>query len=313
MTSPAMSDQESSFAGVFGEVCEPRIREILDQYRKAKGDLAPPMDPIQLASICNCRVQIVPERGSHEGVLIRSRGGFIIQHRRDLHETRKNLTICHEIAHTFFFDSSSPIPRRVRQHRQEESLCFSVARRLLVPEEPLHKMFESLWSREQPLASLARLSNVFTCSLEIMADRLTTDTSLLRDELITFWRVKNATGAKKHAETTRSFNYSYEHFRKESRLSPELAVVFPPYQRSKHLYGQVWSELVDRLLKGENPEPATMELQWKRRVEGRMRQERIPVCVDARLWAKEPSQIRLSSLDNFGFYGVISVVRRLES
>lgn len=294
----------------FFEAFEPRIKEILSRYKEIKGNLDPPIDPFLIANISKCRVEPAPTNVSYEGFLIPTYNGFIIRYRENFLRIRKRLTICHEVAHTFFYDTSSLIPRKNMKHPKEEEICFNLARKLLVPEDPLRKAFTRLWSREDNFASLERLANLFMCSLEIMAYRLTTDTSLLKNEMVTFWRLKDTTNATRNVETTKSKNFSYEDFAKKSMFSPELETTFSPYRRTRYVYRNIWSHFMEKFLKGENPDPI-VPLEWKRRIERKMNHEKISVYIEAKFWRKNYEQFKLDTQNNPKCYGVISIVRKI--
>jgi len=63
-------------------------------------------------------------------------------------------------------------------------------------------------------------------------------------------------------------------------------------------------------LKSGNPTNGQVDLEWRRKIEGKMKYEKIPAYVAAKIWEKTPEQLKLNIQNNSGFYGVISVVKK---
>lgn len=177
-------------------------KSLLSEYEKEFGSLEPPINLYKLAWLRNIRIKFAPQDAKFEGILLpirerkeptrRKDPRFIIYYRSALPVGRRNLTICHEIAHTFFYDTSSNFPKR-RNHlvsrKYEEILCFEIARQLLIPEISLRKKFFE-YSNLPPLELLNKLSVLFQASLQIMAKRVTEDTDLLSNTMFIFWHSK---------------------------------------------------------------------------------------------------------------------------
>jgi hypothetical protein len=136
--------------------------------------------PVRLSSVVN-KFSIVPKpqlaSGGHDGHIDYEKRGerFVITlctpcPERPLREqpfrTRMRFTYAHEVAHRFFFvsergtwtrardvvTSSLPPAEELRQKvtlgRIEESLCNSIARRVLIPDQALHDLDLDDWFRE---------------------------------------------------------------------------------------------------------------------------------------------------------------------
>lgn len=184
------------------------IKSLLSEYEKEFGPLEPPINLYKLAWLRNIRIKSAPSDAKFEGILmpIRERKEltrkkdpkFIIYYRSEIPGTRRNLTICHEIAHTFFYDTSTNFPKRKNDGvsgKDEEILCFKIARELLIPEISLRKTFFE-YSNLSPLQLLRKLSVLYQASLHIMAKRLTEDTNLLSNTMFIFWYSKGNSNLK---------------------------------------------------------------------------------------------------------------------
>jgi len=211
---------------------------LLFEYKKRFGTLQPPIDPVRIAELVGAKVEEAPASIASEGQLLPIRHGFIIRHRGGLPPSRINLTICHEIAHTFFYDCSQSIPKRLfgrQPTREEEGLCFVAARQLLVPREALDKYLHD--ALDLPLLHLLReLSHRFHASLPVMAIRLTKDTSLINNVMFTFWVPCDASRtSNKQSTQGREHNHhmsSLGTWKKHSYLSPAGEEAFSVYRRT---------------------------------------------------------------------------------
>jgi len=213
-------------------------RNLLFEYKKRFGTLQPPIDPVRVAELVGAKVEEAPASIASEGQLLPIRHGFIIRYRSGLPPSRINLTICHEIAHTFFYDCSQSIPKRLfgrQPTKEEENLCFVAARQLLVPSETLNKSVHDVL--DLPLLHLLRrLSHRFHASLPVMAIRLTKDTSLINNVMFTFWVPCDASRtSNKQSTQGREHNHhmsSLGTWKKHSYLSPSGEEAFSVYRRT---------------------------------------------------------------------------------
>lgn len=156
--------------------------------------------------------------------------------RRGAPAYRTNLTICHEIAHIFFYDRSQSIPKRPFGNlptQKEEELCFFAARQMLVPKELLIEQVHGL--KDRPSLDLLReLSSRFRVSLPIMAMRLTGDTSIIDKVMFTTWVQRHLPAASSQSIRGRQHNPSGSSsniWTKCSYLSPALAKRLNAYWR----------------------------------------------------------------------------------
>jgi len=218
------------------EAIEQLVENLLREYKKRFGVLSPPIEPARLAQLVGAKVEEAPDSIASEGQLLPIRGGFIIRYRRGALGYRTNLTICHEIAHIFFYDPSQSIPKRPFGNlptQKEEHLCFLAARQLLVPKAILIDHVRGLLDRPS-LDLLRELSNRFRASLPIMATRLTEDTSLIDNVMFTTWVCRDSTVTSNQSIQGRQHNSlvsSSNIWTKRSYLSPALAKGLNAYRR----------------------------------------------------------------------------------
>lgn len=218
------------------EAIERLVENLLGEYKKKFGDLSPPIEPARLAQLMGAKVEEAPDSIASEGQLLPIRGGFIIRYRRGAPAYRTNLTICHEIAHIFFYDRSQSIPKRPFGNlptQKEEYLCFLAARQLLVPKKVLIDHMRGLIDRPS-LDLLRELSNRFRASLPIMAIRLTKDTSLIDKVMFTTWVWRDLLATSSQSIQGRQDNHlvsSSNMWTKHSYLSPALAKELNAYRR----------------------------------------------------------------------------------
>lgn len=218
------------------ETIEHLVKNLLREYEKSVGELSPPIEPVRLAQLMGAKVEEAPDSIVSEGQLLPIRGGFIIRYRSGAPAYRTNLTICHEIAHIFFYDRTQSVPKRPFRNlptQKEEYLCFLAARQLLVPEEILIHHVRSLLDRPS-LDLLRELSTRFRVSLPIMARRLTEDTSLIDKVMFTTWIHRKSIGTSNqsiHDRQQYSLASSSNIWTKHSYMSPVLAKELNTYRR----------------------------------------------------------------------------------
>lgn len=218
------------------EAIEQLVNNLLREYEKSVGKLSPPIEPARLAQLMGAKVEEAPDSIASEGQLLPIRGGFIIRYKSGAPAYRTNLTICHEIAHIFFYDRTQSVPKRSFRNlptQKEEYLCFLAARQLLVPEEILIHHVRSLLDRPS-LDLLRELSTRFRVSLPIMARRLTEDTSLIDKVMFTTWIRRKSIGISNqsiYGQQHYSLASSSNIWTKHSYLSPVLAKEFNAYRR----------------------------------------------------------------------------------
>lgn len=232
------------------EAIEQLVENLLREYEKSVGELSPPIESARLAQLMGAKIEEAPDSIASEGQLLPVRGGFIIRYRSGVPAYRTNLTICHEIAHIFFYDRTQSVPKRPFRNlptQKEEHLCFLAARQLLVPKKLLTLHVRSLLDRPS-LDLLRAISTRFRVSLPIMARRLTKDTSLIDKVMFTTWIRRKFIGISNqsiHGEQQYSLASSSNIWTKHSYLSPALAKEFNAYRRN--LIFQKALSLVERV------------------------------------------------------------------
>src|SRR5207245_4521892 len=152
----------------------------------------PPFDPWELAKRLN--IEVREKSMALDGYLERDQDDtFVIYVRRESALPRKRFTICHEIAHTFFFDILTA-GRKFRQKYQddpeEERLCDIAAAELLMP----FSCFNGDLSGTQMDGGLGptnvlKLMDRYQVSLQAAATRITW---IMRDTICALWQKKGA-------------------------------------------------------------------------------------------------------------------------
>jgi len=105
------------------------------EVRKTTGVRGPAFDPFEYAEKLDIRVE------EREGMLIDgflkcNDGRFVVYLKKEVFDLRKNFTLAHEIAHTFFYGllaSPNSFRGNVSSDPEEERLCDAAAAELLMP------------------------------------------------------------------------------------------------------------------------------------------------------------------------------------
>jgi len=96
----------------------------------------PPFDPFEYANRLGIAVEERDDMGLDGMLECDDEGRFVIRLKQDASKERKNFTLAHEIAHTFFYDVLTH-PKSYRGHKdfdpEEERLCDIGASELLMP------------------------------------------------------------------------------------------------------------------------------------------------------------------------------------
>lgn len=126
------------------------------------GMMEPPYSPASYAPLRNVK-EIIHRDMEVDGRLIPSVEGFIIELRKDRSHERKNFTLAHELAHTFFYESVPSIKYRALASTQphhdpvEEMLCNIAAAEMLMPSAVFSKIARDYSASPQSLQQLAQL------------------------------------------------------------------------------------------------------------------------------------------------------------
>jgi len=167
------------------------VNSLLNRYKIHLGSFSPPIEPNLLAELQNASV--LYRHGSDHWVssIMPMGNGFVINVNRSLSENRKRNAICHEVAHTFFFNTNGKSPLRINKFypdRREEHLCFWAAREMLVPKLLFEKELSNFEIGElYSYIGIKKIAKLFQVSADIIAWRLTHDLGLLGNDWIILW------------------------------------------------------------------------------------------------------------------------------
>jgi hypothetical protein len=151
------------------------ISKVRELYNELRID-GPPFDPWTVASHLN--IEVKEESMALDGyVERRDDETFAIYLRNGVSLARKRFTLCHEIAHTFFFDILED-RRRYRQpgqdDQEEEQLCDIAAAEMLMPYGPFsHDLGEARRGGGPTPADVLRLMHRYGVSLPAVGARVT--------------------------------------------------------------------------------------------------------------------------------------------
>jgi hypothetical protein len=174
--------------------------DLWDQIERMLTNLGQTRPPVDLELIAKHRkiheiLRVPREVGDPEGILLPVEDGFLVRVASGLYDTRYRSTLAHEIAHTFFFDDSTPTPRKRAEwftHAwSEEGAASEVARQILVPRSMLRPLAAS-WNNSQSqftFGTILYLAETFRVSPEIIIRRLQ-DENLCNAVFIFFERDK---------------------------------------------------------------------------------------------------------------------------
>lgn len=191
---------KTSTGGRGNDVIQKYVNSLLKRYKSYTGTFSPPIDQEVLAKLQNAKI-IYRKRSDHWVASIMPIGnGFVINVNESMSENRKRNAICHEIAHTFFFDTEKEPPRRLqtpRPDKKEEELCFWAAREMLVPPSLLQVELDRI-GREAAYSfeGIKKLAETFDVSPDIIARRLTHDLAFLGNDWIVLWYSNPKKGKK---------------------------------------------------------------------------------------------------------------------
>jgi hypothetical protein len=191
-------------------------------------------------------------RHQDEGALVPIRGGFLLQcgthtyygtDRLYNSEARKRFTICHELAHAFFYDCNQEIPK-LRVDSVQEHTCDWVARELLLPKNLLAKELSQNDDDEtSSIGFLRRCSRLTKVGMYPLSKRLTEDLDLLNQTMITFWRSKPR-GRDPYVGISRVANRTLV---PDSKMSANLKSQLAWYWRDR-IYAKCWDEAISQVL-----------------------------------------------------------------
>lgn len=273
-----------------GEKAQIFIKDfILGEYEKKK-PLSPPVNiDIIKALICEYKgIKILDNEpleseSVYEGRLIPIEGGFKIllnQNEKFLY-IRKKFTLCHELAHIFFYDCNHRVPRKIIT--PPEDICYKIARQILIPDKLVEKHFNELYNNKLFLFSkkldfpllkkIKELARIYEVSLEAMVDKLMLDKSLFKKEVITFWEFN---------EKKQCPSISFKNFDKRTKISSHLKtcseVSLSSYKFREYIYPKIWRDLVENTITTGKAESKEITIIFKReKKELKIHAETIPL------------------------------------
>jgi len=185
------------------------------------GSQVQPLDVSTLAEVLNVTIgaplPAIPGEGCAEGLLIPVPGGFVARVApSSTHRWR--LTLCHELAHTYFYDHRHAVPLRPRAMRPsplEEQLCFDAARHMLAPLPEVHEYTAAT----TPIDQLSFVVERFAVSPSIAADQ---DRRVRSDSvMISIWRQHQDGSVAKRGYPTKPFSRVFPDRRRiHQRIEP---------------------------------------------------------------------------------------------
>ena len=145
-------------------------------WAKSLGWVGPPYDPFLLASLCGIKHRPNPGLLSAEAQLTPQPGRqLLLEFNPERADVRRNFSICHEIAHTFFDDCYEVVSQRKSNpttygpQSEVEQLCQIGAAELLMPEEDF---LQDLQRLDFSMCSVPCLSGRYVASREAVLRRM---------------------------------------------------------------------------------------------------------------------------------------------
>ena len=235
----------SFLVGKLKESLKPSVGILLSQFNQ----IDPPIDVFAISNIGKAAIEIAYKNKAQigsEAIIEPISKGFLIsvEEKLNLGPKRRRLrsTIAHELAHTFFYDTSFLPPKRLGQntsekmYRVEEDICRSLVREFLMPTKSLSPLLNNnhnLYTASSK--TFAFLSDLYAASSDIVAYKLIKDLKLW-DIIFIKWSVadglfqsrtqiksmsriyKHITIARKFPEDSEGNEFLLEHLRRSKDL-----------------------------------------------------------------------------------------------
>jgi hypothetical protein len=155
-----------------------QVNALFSRLAEANVRLSAPIDPTGLADFCGV-LKIEYRPMIPEAVLAPIEGGFTIYLQNNFvlpnrKRARERFSLAHELAHTFFYDKNSRIPRPMRgspRGERLEHLCQVAASEILLPSPLLKKELERR-GKVESIETVFDLAKYFDVSLEALMRRL---------------------------------------------------------------------------------------------------------------------------------------------
>lgn len=179
---------ESRSGGRGSPDMQSHVDNILKRYVLHAGSLEAPIDPILLAKLQKSKVSYRYRTDNWVASLIPMGDGFVITVKENTSSKLQRYAICHEVAHTFFFDTDCIPPERLNDSypsKKEELLCSWASREMLVPKSVLLDKINKYGRKiVYSFEGISKLAKIFVVDPDIMVLRLTHDLALLEDDWI---------------------------------------------------------------------------------------------------------------------------------
>ena len=165
-----------------------KAREILHEARQTK----PPIDPFALARTLGVQVEERPM--NLDGFIEKNDAGqFVVVLKSSAASHRKRFTLCHELAHTFFFDDLAH-NRAFRSQDQydpeEERLCNLAAAEMLMPFAVFNQDLLNMKEHDSITPNTVfGLMDRYGVSLQAVSNRISW---IVRDSAFILWRCEDA-------------------------------------------------------------------------------------------------------------------------
>ena len=165
--------------------------------------------PVEVLVLARCRkIQIsatalmdITGTGKARGILTPVEGGFKLVLAANLSESARNMTIAHEIGHTFFYDDTTAAPHRrygLRPTKAEEDLCEFAARTMLLPRQAVEE-YVRRGTGLGPARIIVNLARVAKTTLHATVARIMGDLPDTREELnltaVIMWTPRNCSSS----------------------------------------------------------------------------------------------------------------------
>jgi Zn-dependent peptidase ImmA (M78 family) len=150
---------------------------LVDELIQLRGTDTPPFLAEEFAPLRNISKIERIDLGDLDGVLVRSRDGYVMKINAKHHPLRQNFSCAHEIGHTLLDELLSHIPLEDNEYRggsaiskrDKERLCDRAAAELLMPG---HIFGDYLHKLKLSIESIEVLSNIFKVSMPATAIRV---------------------------------------------------------------------------------------------------------------------------------------------
>jgi hypothetical protein len=209
------------------------FREKAIEVRQTTGVKGPAFDPFEYAVQLGIRVE-EREGMSIDGLLKCESGQYVVHLKKDVFDLRKNFTLAHEIAHTFFYGllaHPNSFRGSVASDPEEERLCDAAAAEMLMP----YAIFKNdlLGEGEVTPHTLFGLINKYKVSLQAVTIRAA---EVSGDLACAFWKREGHAIRLISITPPRLKNWK---LCQTERTSVELALSSPgrPFTKSDSFYG----------------------------------------------------------------------------